>query len=209
MPHKLKQFLDKIAGEKAPGPAPTFSVLHILRALEIAAEKCVGRGKLAVELGVGHGAVRTIISRLREAGLVTTSKTGCSITAKGLKFWSEYKKIFPKKVEIEADKLTTARYNFAVLAKDCGGKVKSGMDQRDAAVKTGAKGAVTILFRNGRLVIPSVTEDFAKDFPETAEQILKLLKPEENDVVVISGADTLKLAGYATTAATLTFLDDC
>ena len=209
MAHKVKQFLEKTAREKAPGPAPTFSVLHILRAMELVAEKPIGRTKLASGLNVGQGAARTIINRLREAGLLSTSKMGCKLTTKGLRLWEEYKKVFQKKIEIGENELTHAKHNFAVLAKNCGHKIRSGIEQRDAAVKIGAKGAITIIFRDGRLIIPSVSDNFARDFPATAEKIVRLLQPEENDVVVISGADTLDLAEHGIVAATWTLLDDC
>lgn len=209
MANKIKQFLERIAKEKAPGPAPTFSVLHILRVIELVAEKPIGRTKLAAELNMGQGATRTIINRLREAGLLATSKMGCKLTPKGLRVWKEYKKVFQKKSEIGKSELTNAKYNFAVLAKNCGHKIRSGIEQRDAAVRIGAKGAITVIFRNGRLIIPSVSDDFARDFPSTAEKIVKLLQPEENDVVLISGADTLDLAEQGIAAATWTLLDDC
>lgn len=209
MTHQVKQFLERIAREKAPGPAPTFSVLHILRVMELIAKKPVGRTKLAEELNIGQGAIRTIINRLKEAKLLATSKMGCKLTTKGLQVWREYEKVFQKKIEIGKSELTNAKYNFAVLAKNCGHKIRSGIEQRDAAVRMGAKGAITMVFRDGRLIIPSVSDDFARDFPNTAEKIVKLLQLEENDVVVISGADTLDLAEHGIAAATWTLLDDC
>ena len=209
MTHKLKQLLEKIAKEKAPGPAPTFSVLHLLRAMELGAEKPIGRTKLAAELKIGQGAARTIISRLREAGLISTSKMGYVLTRKGLKLWEEYRKIFQEKVEIGEYDLINAKHNFAILAKNCGHKIRSGIEQRDAAVKIGAKGVVTIVFKNGRLTIPSVSENFERDFPSAAKQILKLLQPEENDVIIIGGADTPNLAEQGTIAAAWTLFDDC
>ncbi|MCS7124104.1 MAG: DUF4443 domain-containing protein [Candidatus Bathyarchaeota archaeon] len=209
MPHKFKKLLEKIAKEKAPGPAPTFSVLHILKTLELTAEKAIGRTKLAEKLGIGQGATRTIINHLKAANLISSSRKGCTLTEKGWEIWNEYKKTFQKKVEIEKCELFGTKYNFAVLAKNCGHKIKSGMEQRDAAVKVGARGAVTILFKNGHLTIPSVSTDFENAFPETTEQIIKALQPEENDVIVISGADTLDAAEYGAAAAALTLLDDC
>jgi len=206
---KLKQLLEKIAKEKAPGPAPTFSALHLLHTMELVAEKHIGRTKLSEELKIGEGAVRTIIARLKEAGLISISKTGCSLTVKGRKLWDEYRKIVDKKFEIGKCELINAKHNFAVLIKNCGHKVKTGMEQRDAAVKIGAKGAVTIVFKYGRFMVPSVSDDFSRDYPATAKQISKLLQPEENDVIIISGADTLDLARQGVMAAAWTLIDDC
>ncbi|MEM2117591.1 MAG: DUF4443 domain-containing protein [Candidatus Bathyarchaeia archaeon] len=208
MPHMFKQVLEKLSSEKAPGPSPTFSALHLLHAIELISEKTIGRGKLAEKLNVGEGTIRTIIERLKNADLIATSRTGCSLTSKGMKLWKEYADTV-KKVEIEKNELTLADYNFAILVKNHGNKVKSGIEQRDAAVRTGAKGATTILFKKGCLIIPSASENVAKDFPKAANQIFKLLKPEENDVIIIGSADNLADAEYGTLAAMWTLISDC
>jgi predicted transcriptional regulator len=209
MPHAFKQILEKIMGQKAPGPSPTFSVFHMLRAIELIAKKATGRSKLAEELGIGEGAVRTIISRLKDAGLITTSKLGCALTSKGLKLWDEYKTVFGRKVGIGKSELTLAEYNFAILVKKRGHKVKSGMEQRDAAIMVGASGVTTIMFKEGCLIIPSVSDNIAKDFPKAANQIFRLLQPEENDVIIIGSADSLGKAEYGTLAAAWTLVNDC
>jgi predicted transcriptional regulator len=209
MPYTFKHLLEKITGEKAPGPSPSFSVLHILHAIELISEETIGRSKLAENLKVGEGTVRTIISRLKDANLIATSKAGCTLTSKGLRLWREYKSVFKKKIEIGKNELTIADSNFAILIKDCGHKVKSGVEQRDAAVMAGAKGATTIMFKEGRLKIPSVSDDVAKDFPNAANQIVRLLEPEENDVIIIGSADSLGKAEYGTLAAAWAVLNDC
>jgi len=205
---KFKHLLE-LTTEKAPGPTPMFSTFHVLRALEFVAQKPIGRGKLADNLEVGEGTVRTIIERMRQAGLVTVSRTGCTLTSKGLKFWKEYNSVFQKRTDVGKSELAFAGYNFAVLVKNSGGMAKLGVDQRDAAVMVGAKGATTILFKKGRLIIPSVSDDVAKDFPEAAKQIFQLLDPKENDVIVIGSADNSAKAVYGTLAAAWTIVDDC
>jgi len=209
MPPAFKRILEKITGEKVPGPSPTFSVFHMLRAIELIANKAIGRSKLAEELGVGEGAIRTMINRLKDAGLITTSKLGCTLTSKGLKLWNEYKTVFRRKVGIGKTELTLADYNFAILVKNRGHKVKSGMKQRDAAIMVGAKGATTIMFKGERLIIPSVSDNMAKDFPETANRMVRLLQPEENDVIVVGSADNLVKAEYGALAAAWTLVNDC
>ncbi len=207
MPYTFKQILEKIASKKAPGPSPTFSTYHLIRVIELISEKPIGRSKLAENLNVGEGAARTIIERLRKSGLITTPKAGCTLTNKGLKLWKEYESIV-KKVAIGKNELTLANHNYAILIKNHGHKIKSGMEQRDAAVRTGAKGAITMLFKGGHLTIPSASNNLAKDFPEAANQIFRLLKLEENDVVIIGSADSLTDAEYGTLAAAWTLLDN-
>jgi len=209
MPHTFKQLLEKITSEKAPGPSPTFSLFHIIRAIELISYKKIGRSKLAENLKVGEGAVRSIIDRLKDAELIVTSKAGCTLTNRGLRLWKEYKSIFRKKIEIGKNELTLSDYNFAILIKNRGHKVKSGVEQRDAAVMAGAKGATTIIFKEGRLIVPSVSSDVAEDFPKAANQIIKLLEPEENDVIIIGSADSLGKAEYGTLAVAWTLLNDC
>ncbi len=208
MPVKLKDFLEKLASEKAPGPTPTFSALHLLYSLKLIAEGPIGRGRLATELKVGPGAIRTIIKRLKDESLIITSKAGCKLTSKGEKIWKEFKEILGGEGEIEGDKLINANRNFAILVRKLDYKVKSGIEQRDAAIKVGAKGAAVIIFKGERLIIPSVSDDVSKDFPKLAEQIIKLFKPNENDVIVVAGADDLHTARYGAMAAFWTLLED-
>ncbi|MGQ9530229.1 MAG: DUF4443 domain-containing protein [Candidatus Bathycorpusculaceae bacterium] len=209
MSYTFKQLLEKIASEKAPGPSPTFSLFHIVYAMEIMAKKPIGRSMLADNLKVGEGVVRTIINRMQKAGLIETSKSGCVLTEKGLRLWKKYKSVFREKVEIGKNELTFADYNFAILVKNCGHKVKSGIEQRDAAVMAGATSATTLLFKEKRLIIPSVSVNVADDFPKAADQILRLLKPEENDVIIIGSAASPEKAKYGTLAAAWTLLDNC
>ncbi len=189
MTSQFKRFIESLASPKGPGPSTTFSMFHIFCALELMAEKPIGRTKLAEKLNVGDGAIRTIINRLKDAGLIVTSKEGCNLTDKGLSVWKNFAEVFPKRVAIEKTPLTASAYNYAFLIKNRGHKVKSGIDQRDAAIMGGARRAVVIVSKNGHLVIESVSNSIEKDFPEAANKILKDLKPEDNDVIIIAGAD--------------------
>jgi predicted transcriptional regulator len=206
MPYSFRRFLEEITIEKAPGPSTTFSIFHVLLAIEFIAEKPIGRNKLAKNLKVGEGAIRTIIDRLKEAELIMTSRAGCALTKKGLSLWKEYTSVL-KKIEIGKSELTNASHNYAVLIRNQGHQLKSGMEQRDAAVMAGAKSATTIVYKEGRLTIPSVSDNVAKDFPKATTQINKLLKPEEKDVVIVVGADSSEKAKHSALAAAWTLLD--
>lgn len=190
MAASLKKFMQQIAGKKAPGPSTTFTIFHVFYALELMAQKPLGRNKLAEKLNVGDGAVRTIISRLREAGLIETSKEGCNLTKKGSETWRQFEEIFPKRIEIPKSELAESEFNFAFLVKKSGQKVKSGIDQRDAAIIAGARKALVIVFKNGHLCIESVSDCIEKQYPEAASLILKELMPQDDDVIIIAGADS-------------------
>jgi len=201
MTSQFKSFIESLASPKGPGPSTTFSMFHIFYALELVAKKPIGRNKLAEKLNVGEGAIRTIISRLKDSGLIVTSKEGCTLTDKGLSVWKNFETAFPKRVEIKKTALTTSEYNYAFLVKNKGHKVKSGIDQRDAAIMGGARRALVIVFNNGLLIIESISNSIERDFPEAANMILRDLKPEDNDVIIIAGADNLLKAKRGAFAA--------
>jgi predicted transcriptional regulator len=208
MTFKSKAFLDSLAHQKAPGPSATFCVFHIFYALELMSQKPIGRNKMAEKLGVGEGAIRTIISRLKDAGLIVTSKTGCSLTPKGLSLWKEFEEIFPRRAEIEKNELTSSAYNYAFLIKKSGHKVKSGIEQRDAAIVAGARNVIAIVDKGGRLAIDSVSTDIEKEFPRVTNQIFKNLKPKDNDTIIIAGADTPLKAKHGAFHASWTLLSN-
>jgi predicted transcriptional regulator len=201
MTSHFKRLIESLASPKGPGPSTTFSMFHIFYALELMAKKPIGRNKLAEKLNVGEGAIRTIISRLKDSGLIVTSKEGCLLTDKGLSVWENFESVFPKRAEVGKTALTTSAYNYAFLVKNEGDRVKSGIEQRDAAIMGGARRALVIVFKNGRLMIESISNSLEKDFPEAADVILKDLTPEDNDVIIIAGADNLLKAKRGAFAA--------
>ncbi|MEM2118914.1 MAG: DUF4443 domain-containing protein [Candidatus Bathyarchaeia archaeon] len=207
MPKTLKRLLEEITKPKAPGPSPSFQTYHIVLVLERVATKPIGRKKLAASLKVGEGTLRTILDRLVNAELIKSSKEGCFLTKKGLSLWNKYK-LAIRKTGIEKNELTNAEHCFAVLIKKQGDKIESGIEQRDAAVKAGAKGATTILFKKGRFTIPSVSDDVEKQFPKAAKQLKMVFKPEEDDVIIVCSADSPEKAELGVLAAAWTVLDD-
>ena len=204
----VKEILNSLIKEKAPGPALTFTLLHLIKALELMAESPIGRGKLAKSLGIGEGTVRTIIKRLKDSNIIEISREGCHLTSFGRKLWEKFKKKIPKKVFLEKNEFSLAQYSVAVLVKGCGSKVRTGMKQRDAAIMVGADGATTLVVKGKKLIIPGVSDNIAKDYPVAYKQIVELLNLEQNDVVIVGTAKTREKAEYGALAAALTLLED-
>lgn len=203
----IKETLRDLSMEKAPGPHPSFTVFDLLRAIELIAKKePIGRGKIADKLEIGEGAVRTLIGRLKDSKMIVTSKPGCSLTEKGSELWNEIQLIVPQKVRLMENDFTFAPYNVAVLVRGRSTKITHGLEQRDAAVAAGARGATTLVFKGNKLGVPMVSEDLSKDFPLAFNQITGLMRLEENDVVVIGSADDLKKAEYGALAAAWTII---
>ena len=101
-----------------------------------------------------------------------------------------FRSIFPKQVDIPKNELTTSAFNHAFLVRNCGERVKSVIDQRDAAIIAGARNALVMVFRQGHLCVESVSDCIEKQYPKAANVILKELTPKENDVVIVAGADS-------------------
>ena len=72
--------------------------------------------------------------------------------------------------------------------------VKDGLEQRDTAIKAGAKGATTLIYSRGRLIMPGVTGNVFKDIQSILTPILSKFKPKENDVIVIGSSEEKKSA---------------
>jgi hypothetical protein len=204
----LKKLLENLLEEKASGPFPSFAIYHVIKTLELVAKGHVGRGKLSEELKIGEGATRTLIERLKAAHLVSVSKKGCSLTEKGKKLWSEFESVFPQKISLEKNELVLTECNVAVLVRGCGDNVRTGVEQRDAAMMAGAKGATTLVFRNKKLTMPNMSDDVSHNFPLAFRQITSILKLKENDVIVIGSAETVSKAEYGAWAAAWTLIKE-
>lgn len=187
---KVKELIEKIVHKKGPGPSTTFSMFHIYYAIELISKKTIGRNRIAKEIEVGEGAIRTIIDHLKEENLITTSRQGCNLTEKGMCLWEKIEQMFPKRIKVKRTELNNSKYNFAFLIKNSGHKIKSGIIQRDAAIMGGADRATVIVSKKGKLAIKSVSRDIEKDFPEASKKILKDLSPKNNDVIIVAGADS-------------------
>jgi len=190
MAASLKKFMQELSGKKAPGPSTTFTIFHLFYALELLSKQPLGRNKLAEKLNVGDGAVRTIISRLRDADLIETAKTGCGLTPKGQAVWRQFEAVFPAQTDIVKTELNPNDCNYAFLVKNVGEKVGTGINQRDAAIIAGARKALVMVYKNGHLRIESVCDNLEEQFPKAAAQILEKMKPQENDAIVVATAET-------------------
>ena len=95
-----------------------------------------------------------------------------------------------------------------MLIKGGGDKVKTGVEQRDAAILTGAKGATTLVFKKQTLIQPGISENLARDFPTAFNQITRRLEPKNNDVIVVGSADTWQKAEYGALAAAWTLIQN-
>jgi hypothetical protein len=198
----------ELLGTGAPGPAPSFTGSHMLLAfLTIANSSYVGRQTLATKSRLGEGATRTIIGKLKDGGYVDTIRSGCFLTRSGKSLARSLHSAMSDVVAIPRSDLTMGPNQAALVLRDAGKKVGSGIEQRDSAIRIGAAGATTYVMNSGRFTIPGGSSNCEKDFPSQAWSYLKReLNPRDDDVVILCGAADDVSARLGALAAAITLL---
>ena len=178
----LRQAVTKLA----PGRSPSYTETHVLKALELLeAGGSIGRQQLARELRLGEGTVRTLISRLKEQGLLTTTRGGMALTAVGSRLMEDMKAYYLA-FELPETQMTLGLNNYAILVKGAGSFVDKGIEQRDAAIIAGARGATTLIAEDGEIRMPGFVEQIDSI---VIELIRASVHPEEGDVIIIGSDD--------------------
>ncbi len=199
--------IEKIARKLAPGRAPIFTEVHIVKVLEtISVEEAVGRIKLSKTLGLGEGATRTLVKHLRNEGIIEVSRSGIVLSESGRKLLSSLKSKIGGETEVPKSSLTVGSFNVAVLVRDAADAVAYGLEQRDAAIKAGASGATTLMFSHNKLAMPGISEDVFQNIKSIHDMLISKLKPKENDVIIIGSADDRLTAEFGAKAAVLELL---
>ena len=82
-------------------------------------------------------------------------------------------------------------FNYAVLLKQHSHSIQSGIEQRDAAIKIGAKGATTLLFKDTKFMMPSnnTSYDSLQNEPHIFKLLTRTMNPEEGDAIIIGSSD--------------------
>lgn len=206
---KALETIAKVAAKTAPGRVPSFGEAHVVEVLEkINGEGTVGRLKLSRDLQLGEGQVRTLIRHLTKEGLVRASRSGISLSDAGKKLLSNLRTVLSEQVELSQSPLTVGVFNVAVQVKGVKNSVKYGLEQRDAAVAAGAKGATTLVFTKSGLIMPGTGENIRKTGSSIATSLSKL-SLKEGDVIVIGSADEKLQAALGAKAAALELLKRC
>jgi hypothetical protein len=197
-----------ITDEKPLGPFPTFGRAHLLLAFIMIGEKgSIGRHTLAASSGLGEGAVRTVIKRLKEEGYAAVGASGCHLTPGGKRAYSALEEKLSRIVPVQSSTLTVGLHQVSVAVRKGGSAVGSGIDQRDSAIKIGAVGATTYVIKGGKFTIPGGSSDCERDFPSGSWKTLrKELQPKEGDSVILCGASTPTIATLGAIAAASTLL---
>ncbi len=198
----------EVAASFPKGPKPSFGVHDALKMVILVGRKGpVGRKTLSKELHLGEGSVRTLILKLRGKKLLADGRRGCSLSSKGRIFLRDLLETIDLPIPVDAGRLSLGSMNVALAVRKVAHKVGFGIEQRDAAVRAGANGANTLVYSEGRFTVKGGSSDCARDFPDGVWRLLEsLLKPEDRDVVLVCGAEEVKLAEDGVMAAAWTLI---
>jgi hypothetical protein len=203
---KALKTIAKVAAKMAPGRLPSFAEAHVVEALEdISILGTVGRLELSRGLELGEGETRTLIKHLRNEGLIDVSRRGISLSGTGRELLSSLRTVLSKQVEVPLTPLTVGRFNVAVRVAHMKNFVKYGLEQRDAAITAGAKGATTLVFTKKELVIPGTGEKVSETGSLVVAALIEL-GLEEGDVVIVGSADAKMSAELGAKTAALELL---
>src|ERR671918_2608615 len=210
--HMYIKALFKVAGKYAPSRNISFDIVHIFKTLQLIEDRGhVSRGLLSKELALGAGIVKTLIKHLKMQAMIQTTKSGTKMTDKGRSIYSHLRSSIPDELNVPKCSVALGKFNYAVLLKQFNFAIKSGIEQRDAAIKIRAKGATTLLYKDAKFIMPSnMTYDPLKKEPQIRTLLIERFYPlEEGDAVIIGSDDvsrkTAELA--AKSAAIITIMD--
>ena len=197
----------RLADRNPLGPAPTFDAAHLVLAfITIGRVGTIGRQSLASNSGLGAGAIRTILGKLKDAGLADSSASGCHLTSGGKEVYSLLESKMTNTVVLPRTDLTIGIHQVALTVRRRASSVKGGIEQRDSAIKVGASGATSFVHKGGKFTIPGGSQDCEKDFPGKAWVELRRLGPRDDDVVILCGASDETRARLGALAAALSLL---
>ena len=204
------KMLENISGRYAHSRVLSFDMVHVFKALQLMENRGhVSRNLLCQELVLGEGTIKTLLKHLKMHGMIKSTNAGTKMTSKATTIFSELLSYIPEEMNLPKCSIALGKFNYVVLLKQFSFAIKSGVEQRDSAIKMGALGATTMLFKDGKFVMPDTNYDSLKKEPYIYSLLIEKLKPEDKDIIIIGSDDksekTAELA--AKSAALLTIMN--
>ncbi len=207
--HQVIHLLSKVAQRYAPSRMLSFDLVHVFKTMQMMSDNNrISRSIMMQELGLGEGSIKTLVKHLKIHGLVENSNAGMWLTNKGEVLYTKLHILIPRETDIIKCSVALGKFNHAILLKNMAHNIKSGIEQRDAAIKAGAVGATTLIYRNERLVLPGTGEDLMRNDQKIHSLIMEKLSPEQNDVIIIGSSQNKKIAEMAAKSAALYTIED-
>jgi len=202
--HNVIKTLTNVANRYAPSRILSFDEAHVFKTLQLMNTfGRISRLLLTEELNLGEGSIKTLVKHLKMHGLVETSNAGMWMSDKGFRLYSKLTESILNEMDIPQCSIALGKYNHAILIKGLESEIGSGIEQRDAAIKMGATGATTLLYREGKFFMPGKNQDSLRSDPNVRKLMVINLEPENNDVIIVGSAEKKKVAELATKHAAL------
>ncbi|MGD1837773.1 MAG: DUF4443 domain-containing protein [Nitrososphaeraceae archaeon] len=167
----------------------SFDFAHVFKTLQLAKKNGrISRDMLKKELLLGEGSIKTLIKYLKQTEIIKTTNGGTVLTTKGENLIAQLLSCIPYESNIPKSSITLGKFNHAILVKNASNAIKFGIEQRDEAIKSGAIGATTLIFKNNKFLIPSSNYNVLDKEPQIHRTLFEKLKPENNDIIII-GSD--------------------
>ncbi len=189
---EIKALRDLVSG-RGSGRALTFGVPHALIAIQMLyQDRFVSRAAMCRRLGLGEGAVRTLILHMRTAGLADAVRAGTHLTARGGRLAGSIAGVISGGTEVAgAPGVPQGMRCHAVLVKNHAHAIHAGIEQRDYAVPYGAPVALTLVYKDGVFSFPGEHRDALAGGDGGTGAIrhaLDGMRPAEGDVAIVAAA---------------------
>jgi DNA-binding Lrp family transcriptional regulator len=155
-----------------------YQLLYELRATPL------GRRTLVKRTGLTESAVRTELEKLEARKLVSFSKLGTALTARGRRFLSEKLSAIIDIREAQLKNLMLDRYGRMALVRRAADGLSAWL-YRDIAVREGATAALFLAKRKGVLRFVEEREALAKKNPDDSRLIEQAFPAMKNDDLII------------------------
>lgn len=171
------------------GPKPSFSNLEVgLAFLTLGEGK--SRASLTKELGVGEGAMRSILDALKQEGLIMSTNQGHAYSEKGNEILSKIRSLITGPLRV-CTQFYPQSVQAAFVIK---GRGELSWHARDVAIAHGAEAALVLTMKD-RLMASGLDEDFS-----TLQQQLQL---RSGDSVIVAVASDTAIASKAALASAM------
>ncbi len=198
--HIYVSMLTQIASRYAPSRTLSFELVHVFKVFQLFSKNNhISRALLCQELSLGEGSIKTLVKHLRMQGLIHSNNRGTILTEKGKTLSAALVQSIPAETDMPQCSIALGKFNYAVLLKQSSFDIKSGIEQRDAAIKIGALGATTLLYNDDKIIMAGTFSSFTpiydsmqKDESNVTMFLISQLRPKDNDVIII-GSDNEEL----------------
>jgi hypothetical protein len=214
---------------------PSFDYVHIILAILLFGDnpEGLGRYRLKEELIIGEGTAKSLVKKLKREGSFIevfvkksnnqqqTKSKGHVLTENGLRILMKIKNKIPLLDEGDISILknfiidSEIIKSYYCLVRGAADLLKSGVEQRDAAIRCGGLGATCLIYNGNGLVFPSYSSEQENRGVKINDKIQLYFKTklvnvntsfEKGDVIIIGSGTEIRKARLAALNAALTLL---